>query len=216
MTRPTPLPACGRMLALALALTVGACVEYQPTSLLSRYDAVPSEVQHDLYFVPGSPELARGEVERLHGVLRSLVLRPEDDILVNLASTGSEVLDQRRVVTARRAVAPAPARVRIVARPGWTARDRFPDVALVQVLRYGRVAVHCQTQNGDFVDERFGRSELMMGCANALNIASQTVEPRDLTAPGTLSAAGSAADIRAVEAYREGNVAQATIDSLAD
>jgi type IV pilus biogenesis protein CpaD/CtpE len=113
-------------------------------------------------------------------------------------------------------VAPAPARVRIVQRPGWTLRDPYPDAALVQVIRYGRVNVRCQTPNGDFVDERFGRSELMMGCANALNIASQAAQPRDLTAPGTLSGAGSSADIMAVENYRSGTVPRSTVDSLAD
>jgi type IV pilus biogenesis protein CpaD/CtpE len=197
----------------ALALFgLGACTEHiEGNYSKAEYRSAASEVQHDLHFQPGSPSLARGESERLGARLRELVLRSNDDILIHLSSTGSETLDLRRAASARATVSHTPARVRIIADPGYALEDRFPDVALVQVVRYGRVRVVCPQQGTDFRDDRFHRSELLMGCVNAINLAAMAAEPRDLTAPGSLSGTEFTGAVRAVENYRNGSVQEPTL-----
>lgn len=196
-------------LCIALAsLTTGCTTEYISRSFVrAETVASPSDVQQELYFQPGSSQLVAGEAARLQQRLRALLLRPDDDIVISLASTGSDVLDAQRAATMRRAVGSTPARVRFQTQAGFSVPEAYPEVALVQVLRYGRVLVLCPASKGDFTDERFGWDRLMLGCHNAVNIASQTNDARDLTAPNELSVVGgSAPDIAAVERYRAGKV----------
>ncbi len=209
------LTAPGALVLAAFALA--GCVDNLPGSYTqAEYQADPSQLQHDIYFQPGSAKLANGERERLNTALRNLLLRPDDDILVHLASTGSEVLDAQRVATARSAVSGTRARVRIVAPSGFNLVDPYPDVGLVQVMRYSRVIVKCPNQGADFNDDAFRRSELLMGCVNAANIANMADEKRDLTAPGEMEGTDRFTGLAAVERYREDRVKQPAVDSISE
>jgi type IV pilus biogenesis protein CpaD/CtpE len=55
----------------------------------------------------------------------------------------------------------------------------------------------------------------MLGCQNAVNIANQANDARDLTAPNQLSpVGGAAADIAAVERFRAGKVTNPNMVAL--
>jgi type IV pilus biogenesis protein CpaD/CtpE len=205
----------GSLIALA-SLSAGCTPEYISRSFVrAETVASPSDVQQQLYFQPGSSQLVSGEAARLQQRLRSLLLRPDDDVVISLATTGSDVLDAQRAATMRHAVGSTPARVRFLAQAGFSVPEAYPDVALVQVLRYGRVLVLCPASNGDFTDDRFGWDRLMLGCQNAVNIANQANDARDLTAPNQLSpVGGAAADIAAVERFRAGKVTNPNMVAL--
>ncbi|MCB1354187.1 MAG: hypothetical protein KDK03_15780 [Rhodobacteraceae bacterium] len=208
--------ASGVLAALACAAALAGCT-YQPGNhMMAEYRADPSEVQQDLFFQPGRPELARGEGARLDSTLRSLVLRPSDDVIVNMPSSGSEVIDQRRVGIVRKTLSWTPARVLVVARPGFTLASHNPDTALVQVMRYGRVRVLCPSNGVDFTDDAFNRNALDIGCSNALNRAGMVAEARDLTMPEELDQGGASAAIRAVETERRGRVQKSVVRSIVE
>lgn len=189
----------------ALAALLAGC-QAQPvvTPVQPEYVALAPQAHSDLYFQPGAAELARGEAGRLRGFLQALVLRPSDDVLVDVNSTGSPVLDRRRLDVARAAVGPVPARVRITGPRDFGGADRQPNVAFVQVLRYGTVYVDCKNYGLTAVDLNYFTRIPAMGCANAINRALMTASPRDLTAPQELDPASSPASIAAVQRYRDG------------
>lgn len=196
---------------LAVTLALGACTTQNgPDHQFAgaEYRADPSAVQHNMFFQPGRAELARGESARMTSVLKSLVLRPSDDILVNMGSTGFETLDRQREAAAIRAVSGTPARIRLVARPGFPLAAPDNDVVLVQVNRYSQVRVICPSMGRDFNDSQFFRDQLTVGCTNAVNIANMAAEARDLTAPRQMQGSDGVAAVQAVERYRAGRIRQ--------
>lgn len=176
------------------------------------YKAAPAEVQSDLYFQAGSPSLAPGEAARLKQLLTALLLRPDDDILITIPATGSDVLDQRREAVARSAASGTPARIRIIARPGFSLAEPYPDAAFVQVQRYSMIRVECPGAGMDFADTFMNTDELEIGCNNALNRASMVATARDLTDPQRLNESAAHADIRAAQRYRSGTVETTTLE----
>jgi type IV pilus biogenesis protein CpaD/CtpE len=203
-----------RIGGLVVAALLGACTYPEDARMDAVYRAAPSEVQMDLYFQSGSPSLAPGEAARLRQMLGSLVLRSDDDILITIPATGSEGLDQRRVSTARSAASGTPARIRIIARPGFSLAEPAPDAALVQVQRYGFVRVLCPASGTDFSDEIWNRDELGIGCNNALNRAAMAATARDLTDPERLGETASHSEIRAAQRYRSGEVVTETLEVI--
>lgn len=199
-------------LGVAAALVVSGCEAIAPPNPPGSYESAqyfanPSEVQTDMFFRPGSGHLAAGEASRISRELRSLLLRADDDIVVTLGLTGNEVIDASRKATAQRAVSGTPARIRIVSRVGFPlASPERRDVGLIQVMRYSTVRVVCPNQGRDFIDDRFNRSELTMGCVNAVNIANMAADARDLTQPGRLRGGDGIAEVGAVERYRADQV----------
>ncbi|MEM8569602.1 MAG: CpaD family pilus assembly lipoprotein [Pseudomonadota bacterium] len=191
---------------LLVLLVLSACTESFGDRSAAAFRADPAEVQVDLFFQPGNSSLASGEVQKVRRILDSLLLQEDDDILVTLPSTGSDVLDNRRITTARRAVSGTPARIRIIRRPGFALAAPVPDAALIQVQRYSLVRVLCPSNGSDFSNEIWGQNDLNYGCSNALNRASMASNVRDLTNPGDLEPVASEPSIRAVQAYRDGNV----------
>lgn len=194
---------------LAVTLGLGACTTQDgPDHQFAgaEYRADPSSVQQNLFFQPNSAQLARGESGRMNAMLKSLVLRPSDDILVYLGSTGSETIDRQRETAAIKAVSGTPARIRLMTRPGFPLASPDNDVVLVQVNRYSKVRVVCPSMGRDFNDSQFFRDELNVGCTNAVNIANMSAEGRDLTDPRRLRGSDSIAAVQAVERYRAGRV----------
>lgn len=201
----------GRLLKLSLAglglALATACTHAEGERLEPVYRAEPAEVQVDLYFQPGSPSLATGESAKVKRILNALVLGEDDDILVNLPATGSDVLDARRIATARSAVSGTPARIRIIRRPGFSLEQNAPDAALVQVQRYGYVRVLCPGSGLDFADSlAWNEDEIGFGCSNAINRAAMAAKTRDLTDPERLNESAAHSAIRAAEQYRAGKV----------
>lgn len=209
MSKPNRL--CRAFLAgigVTAALALTACGVTQPGSYMeAETRANPSVVQYDLYFQPGSPAFASGEAGKITQGLQSLVLNSEDDILVYMSSTGIPVLDTQRQRAVASLMSPAPARVRIVRRPGFPlAAVTRRDAALVEVRSYSQVRVHCPNQNNDFIDDLYQRNVLRIGCTNSANIANMAVDMRDLTDPGHLQGSESGASAAAVNRYRADSI----------
>lgn len=205
---PLPWPArpAALVAALVAALGLGGCA-VQPTATLVRPEIAPQAAQahHDLLFVPARPELAPGELTRLHRFLRPLAVGPQDDVVLTLGRSGSGPLDLDRIKAVRAALAPVPARLRVIMTPGFSDRQERPDAALVQVLRVQRVRVDCR--NGGRTREALAYLTPLprIGCANAINLAAMTAVPRDLMAPRRLEGSDARAAVGAVERYRAGD-----------
>jgi type IV pilus biogenesis protein CpaD/CtpE len=197
--------------ATGVALLLAGC-EAQPIGPFDepRFIADGAQAQHDLYFQPGSPQLLRGEAERLQAFLQSLVLGPEEDVVVHPGKTGSPVLDAQRLSTLRSAFARTPARVRVVLEPGFSSRDARADAVLVQVIRYDRIRVECPGNTA-------GPHELTtplppIGCANAINRATMAAEKRDLVVPRELKGSEAGVSADAVIRHRQEKVITLPID----
>ncbi|MBP7242536.1 CpaD family pilus assembly lipoprotein [Amaricoccus sp.] len=199
-----------RTRALALAGAVAAlagCVAqpigtFDPATITSE----AAQAQRDLWFRPGTAAFLPGQTAEANALLRSLLLRPEDDVVLTFGSTGSDVLDARRVAAARSALATAPARLRIVGPLGFARAPDRPDVVLLQVLRYDRALVTCPGLGRTQEPASFLSDIPPMGCANTVNLAVQTDQLRDLTAPRRLEGSGAVVGVAAVDRYRRGEV----------
>jgi type IV pilus biogenesis protein CpaD/CtpE len=204
-------PTCRLALGLAAAAALlGGCAA-QPVGSFggARITSEAAQVQRDLLFRPGTAQLLPGEAERLNGLLRSLPLRAEDDVVLTFGSTGSEALDARRAVELRRVVAHGPARLRIRGPVGLARAPERPDVVLAQVLRYDSLRVACEgglRADGD-------RPLPAGGCANAVNVASMAAEKRDLVAPRELRGSEVMTSVGAIERHRAGDVKFTPLDS---
>lgn len=193
--------------AAICALALAGCAA-QPIGTFddARITSEAAQAQTDLYFRPGEVSLLPGEVERVNRLLASLVLGPQDDVVMTFGTSGSDVLDTRRIAEARRVIASAPARLRIVAPPGFARAPDQPDIVLIQAIRYSRVLVTCPGSGRTNENPAYLAAIPPMGCANAVNLAAQAAAPRDLTAPRRLEGSETVRAIAAVERYREGPI----------
>lgn len=192
-----------RALAATLALALAAC-EAQPIGTFNgaMITSEAAQAQTDLYFRPGEGSMLPGEADRVNRFLAALLLNSQDDVIITFGSTGSDVLDARRVAEARRAIASKPARTRIVRPLGFARAPDRPDVVLIQAVRYDRVKVTCPGSGRTAETPALLTPMPVMGCSNAVNIAVQADQKRDLTAPRRLQGADAIPAIRAVERYR--------------
>ncbi len=205
-------------LALAVALgALGGCAA-QPIGTFdpATISRLGGEVQRDIYFRPGTANLLPGEAEEANGLLRGLVLRPQDDVIVTFGSTGSDRLNAQRAATLRRAFASGPARLRIVGPLGFAQVPDQPDVVLLQVVRYDRALVTCQGSGRTNESPALLTPIPLMGCANAANLATQAADLRDLTAPRRLEGSDAFPSIAAVDRYRKGEVKITPLDSMSN
>jgi type IV pilus biogenesis protein CpaD/CtpE len=194
----------GAAVALS-ALALAGCMQ-QPIArpVDPSFAAASTEAQTDLYFQPGSSHLANGEVHRLRTFLAGLALRPTDDIIVDVPSSGIPTVDVRRAQVARNAVGHVPARVKLARHYGFATTEARPNAGFVQVIRYDRISVDCKNLG-------LSRNELLynapippMGCANAINLGNMAAEKRDLVAPTTLGQMDAHSSVTAIERYRLG------------
>lgn len=213
MTRVIRLP--GALAATVAAALVAGCAA-QPIGTFDRAATTSeaSQAQTDLYFRPGETALLPGEADRVNRLLRSLLLRPDDDVILTFGSTGSDVLDARRIAEARRALATRPARLRIVAPIGFARAPDQPDIALVQVKRYDQVLVTCPGSGRTNENRALLTPVPVEGCANAVNVAIMAADARDLTAPRRLEGSDAFTSALAVERYRVGDVTIAPLDTM--
>ncbi|MBP6999922.1 CpaD family pilus assembly lipoprotein [Amaricoccus sp.] len=204
-----------RTLALAGLLGLAGCVA-QPIGTMdpATITSEAAQAQTDLWFRPGTAAFLPGQTQDANALLRSLLLRPEDDVVLTFGSTGSDVLDARRVAAARGALATAPARLRIVAPLGFARAPDRPDVVLMQVIRYDRALVTCPGLGRTQEPASFLDDIPRMGCSNAVNLAAQADQLRDLTAPRRLQGSDAVADVAAVGRYRRGEVTVAPLEAV--
>lgn len=192
--------------ALGLALLAGCADQPVASFEQPKYLAEAAQAQTDVYFLPGSARFARGEVERLRRMLKAQVLRPTDDVLVFVPSSGVATIDAQRAGAARNAVGPVVARVRLVGPPGFVNTEARPDALFVQVMRYDQVAVDCVNSGRSAFETTMLVPFPPMGCTNALNRANMAAELRDLTAPRVLSDGRAVTDVAAIKRYQDGTL----------
>lgn len=205
-----------RAAAAAGALALAGCAA-QPIGTFDRAQVTSanSQAQQDLFFRPGTPSPLPGETERMNAFLQSLLLRPQDDVIVTFGTTGSDRLDAARMHAVRRAIASDPARLRLVGPLGFArAPGPNPDIVLVQAVRYDRVVVTCPGSGRTNESTALLTPIPVEGCANPVNIATMAAEKRDLTAPRRLQGSDAVASVAAVERYREGAVIFTPLDSV--
>ncbi len=203
-----------RMALAAAALLLAGC-EAQPIGTFdaARVSFDGAEAQRDLYFRPGTPGLLPGQAEGMNAFLRGLLLRPQDDVIVTFGSTGSDVLDAKRMAELRRVIASAPARLRLVGPLGFARAPDQPDIVLVQVRRYDRVLVTCPGSGRTNENPALLTPIPVTGCANTANVAEMAAENRDLIAPRRLQGSDAIPSVRAVERYRVGDVSIAPLET---
>ncbi|MFO1144926.1 MAG: CpaD family pilus assembly lipoprotein [Amaricoccus sp.] len=192
-------------LAVASALALGACEE-QPVGSFKNAEFVNegSRAKTDLYFQPGGSALRPGEAGRLHSFLSSQLLSPETDILIHVGSTGSPVLDARRRGTLKASMPRTPARVRLVRYESDLGQDLRTDVAQVEVVQYDRLNILCP--GNPAASYELTTPLPNQGCSNAINLALEADQIRDLTAPRDFHGSDGVTSVGAVERLREGKV----------
>jgi len=204
--------ACAGLLA-ALA----ACTPEPPFIPDSSYRTGPSEMAFSLYFQQGSAQVRAGEAARIREILRDLGVRAGDDISVRIGVTGSETLDEGRLATAAAVVAGTPARVRIFGTDPSPLGTGTAHIAVVEVIRNGRIVVVCPTPAIDSWERDRLLVDPPVACANALNIANMAARPRDLVAPGSLRGSDGVTSAAAVVRYRTDAVKEPLpLDSIGD
>ncbi len=191
-------------LALASALALAAC-EQQPVGYFDRPEYVADRVAgpYALYFQPESDALAVGEAQRLTSYLRTLALKPDQDIVLEIGKSGSAVLDGRRRLTLQRAFAGTRARVR-VAQPRETVDPQvLSNTVRVTVESYRLIIVKCppMAQPGELTTPL-----PPIGCANAVNVAEMAANKRDLIEPRELKGSEGVTSVAAIQRHREGKV----------
>lgn len=190
--------------ACALALLAGC--EAQPIGGFERpsYAADRTSTPFTAYFQPDSPAFAYGEGERLSGYLRSLSLRPGEDLLMEIGNSGSATLDGQRVLTLRRAFVGTPARVQVTVPRQQPVADGPTNTVTVTVRRYDMVVVDCP--NNQAQPNELTTPLPVIGCANAVNLAGMADRTQDLFTPRPLGGMPAAAAVDAVRRYETGKV----------
>lgn len=192
-------------LGLAALLLAGCAAQPVSRAADARFVAEAPQAQTDLFFLPASGHLARGETERIRGFVGRLGLRPTDDVVVDVPTTGSVALDAQRRAAARNAIGVVPARVRLLGRTGFpSATAPRSDVGFVQALRFDRLRVVCDNSGRTAEDLTYLTPLPPIGCANAINLAHMTSSVRDLTNPQALGPTPAATSVSAVRRYQAG------------
>jgi type IV pilus biogenesis protein CpaD/CtpE len=97
-----------------------------------------------------------------------------------------------------------PARVRLVAVSSTLGSDMRADVARVEVVQYNRLLIRCPGNPAAAYEVTTPLPN--DGCSNAINLANQAEELRDLTAPRDFRGSDGVTAVTAVERYRRGEV----------
>ena len=117
-----------------VALALSGCAAQPSGGFADARDA--TRARTELAFRPGQASLSPGDVARVNRYLGGLLLSPQDDVVMSFGTSGSDVLDARRVAEARRVIASAPARLRIVSPQGVVqALPDQPDVVRIEAFR---------------------------------------------------------------------------------
>lgn len=195
-----------KALALALAALALAGCEAMPIGPYDRpqFAADPAAGPYTFFFTPDAATLAPGEPQRLSSYLKTLSIRPTEDILLEVGNSGNAVLDARRLMTLRQTFAGSRARVRVFVPHAVPDPDTISNAVKLTLVRYDLIIVECPPQDtaGDLTTPL-----PPLGCANAINVATMAVDKRDLMAPAhALEGSEAGASAAAVERHRAGKV----------
>ncbi len=198
-------------LALASALALAAC-EAQPVGYFDRaeYRADVAASPYTLYFQPDSDVLVAGETQRVASYLKSLRLKHDDDILLEVGRSPSVVLDARRVQALRRTFAAYGSRVRVTVPRTLPAAEAMSNAVRVSVERYDLIVVKCPPVAQP---NELSTPLPQLGCSNEINRATMAANKRDLIVPGELGGPDGGASEAAVQRYREGKVLLAPLQT---
>lgn len=192
--------------AAGLALGLSACtVPAEGPFHFAENRPGPAVFDIDASFRPGSTELTAEEAGLLRQRVVNTLVRPQDQILIYVGTTGVPEVDAARQASARAALTGVPGRQQVIPLPQGSP-DFGPDLVAIQVRRNASLVVGCPNQGTDFVDQAYGRDTLTMGCTNAINIASMANNPRELASPGRLVGSDASASVGAVNRYRADEV----------
>jgi type IV pilus biogenesis protein CpaD/CtpE len=200
-----------RIALLGLAALLVAGCEAQPLGFFDRAEYRADRVAgpYTLYFQPDSDALAVGEAERLTSYLRTLALRPDQDIVLELGKSGSAVLDGRRLLTLNRAFASTRARVRVILPREDEVPETVSNAVRLTVVRYDLIVVDCPPLAQP---DELTTAMPPLGCSNAVNLAEMAANKRELIEPGELRGSESGISAAAVLRHREGKVITLPID----
>lgn len=206
MTTPTSarLRLRGLTAGLLAALALAGC-DAMPIGapVTPEYRADGAQAQTDIFFQPGAGRLATGEPARISRLVHSLGLTDQDDVIVQMVSTGSLKVDRARLAAARGAIGHTKARVSFEPLGGFPLPAARADVGLLQIRRYNRVIVDCRDY-GLTTDDLAHLTPLPpIGCTNAINRAQMAADMRDLTAPRQLDDPSAVTEAAAVKNYRD-------------
>jgi type IV pilus biogenesis protein CpaD/CtpE len=195
----------GRIGSLALAALLVAGCEAQPVGFFDRAEYRADRVAgpYTLYFQPDSDALAAGEAERLTSYLRTLALRPDQDIVLELGKSGSAVLDGRRLLALDRAFTGTRARVRVILPREGAVPTTVSNAVRLTVVRYDLIVVECPSLAQP---DELTTAMPPLGCSNAVNRAEMAVNKRELIEPGALRGSESGVSAAAVQRHRAGKV----------
>lgn len=189
----------------AVALLAGC--EAQPLGGFERpgYAADRASTPYTVYFQPDSPLLAYGEGDRLNSYLRTLSLRPGEDVLMEIGNSGSATLDGQRVLALRRAFAGIRAPIRVAVPKAQPAGEEgLTNRVTVTVRRYDMIVVDCPNNEAQPLELTMPLQQI--GCANAVNLAGMAARPQDLFTPRPLGPAPAVTAATAVARYEAGKV----------
>ncbi len=201
--------------AAAAALLLAGC-EAQPLGTFqpARYVADSPEPEQTLFFAPGHPTLASGEIARLKSFLGGLALGPEDDVILYVGQSGSPVLNARRLGSLEASFPATRARVRVITAPEAAGVATGPDGVVVRAVRYDRIRIDCPGNPASPLELTTPLPDI--GCANAFNRATMAASPRDLIAPRSFGGTDATVAANAVQRLREGKVIVAPLQISTD
>jgi pilus assembly protein CpaD len=189
-------------LCLGLGLILGGCTP--PTSERTQVEEPKQlhvdyvRLRHVAAFMPGRPELAGGEAQKLAAFLDSAAVGPQDHVYLEPGSDD-------RLSTAR-----IGRMVTEMDRKGIGAQTlptgSVPaDSMLVVVERYVVTPPNCPNWSGAPTGDHSNQPSSNFGCADATNLGLMVADPHDLVLGRDLGPQEGNAGLYAIERYRAGN-----------
>jgi pilus assembly protein CpaD len=189
-------------LCIGLGLILGGCtpsiLERTETESPKQLHVDYVRLRHVAAFMPGRPELAGGEAQKLATFLDSAAVGPQDHVYLESGSDD-------RLSTAR-----VGRMVKEMDRKGIGAQTLPPgsvpaDSMLVVVERYVVTPPNCPDWSGAPVGDHSNQPSSNFGCATATNLGLMVADPRDLVVGRDLGPEQGNAGLYAIERYRAGN-----------
>lgn len=179
---------------LALAGCVPGAAEYTKAEAPTGLQVASAESRVVLAFARDSHRLAPGESTRLHHLVRSGAIRPEDR--VTIAAAGGPHLAARRAQEISRELL----------RFGIVADSRLlvgvpPNHALITVGRYLVSLPNCPNWSRRPISDFTNQMSSNFGCSSATNLGLMVASPADLAAGRTLAQADATPAVAAVDRY---------------
>lgn len=198
------------LIAAALLTALAACsapvTDY--TVAEAPHNLTLNDASHSIlvHFVPGSDRLARGEPERLHQLVATGEIGPQDRISVS--PSGAPVL------AARRLTALSSEMLRYGLTVSSVPLAQVPrDAAIVDIGRFLVSLPRCPNWSGEPAADFTNMRSSNFGCATATNFGSMVANPADLASGQPLGMAAGQPAAAAVYRYNTDKVVLPTPNS---